>query len=274
MGPAPTRWLPCRGRVRWEKGDTSGWFSSELALDFQYIDAQLPPESPYLYGLHPNAEIGFLTQTSEKLFRTVLELQPRDSQAGEGAGATREEKVRGRLAQDIPGAQYCPGRHFRRGPWWDAQCRRQGAHLPLPRLVQRSSSRPRPAVGWPGGPSGYLIGGTHFPCVGVLLIHPKKCASGAHLSATPWVVARQAPLSRGFSRQEYWSGLPFPSPGAVPSPGIKPGSPALQADSVPTGLLTPRQVLFLFVNPSEEKAGLNSCALGTLKRTSKGSLAN
>lgn len=66
---------------------------SELALDFQYIDAELPPESPYLYGLHPNAEIGFLTQTSEKLFRTVLELQPRDSNAGDGAGASREEKV-------------------------------------------------------------------------------------------------------------------------------------------------------------------------------------
>ena len=76
-------------------GRRSGWFSRELALDFQYIDAQLPPESPHLYGLHPNAEIGFLTQTSEKLFRTVLELQPRDSQAGEGAGAAREEKVRG-----------------------------------------------------------------------------------------------------------------------------------------------------------------------------------
>ncbi|XP_023100299.2 dynein axonemal heavy chain 9 isoform X1 [Felis catus] len=60
----------------------------------QYIDAELPAESPHLYGLHPNAEIGFLTQTSEKLFRTVLELQPRDGHAGEGAGATREEKVK------------------------------------------------------------------------------------------------------------------------------------------------------------------------------------
>ncbi|KAG7263014.1 hypothetical protein CRUP_036781 [Coryphaenoides rupestris] len=49
--------------------------------------------SPYLYGLHPNAEIGFLSQTSEKLFRTVLEMQPRDGAAGEGGGATREEKV-------------------------------------------------------------------------------------------------------------------------------------------------------------------------------------
>ena len=39
---------------------------------------------------------------------------------------------------------------------------------------------------------------------------------------TPWTVARQAPLSMGFSRQEYWSGLPFPSPGDLPNPGIKP----------------------------------------------------
>ena len=43
----------------------------------------------------------------------------------------------------------------------------------------------------------------------------------------PWTVAHQAPLSMGFSRQEYWSGLPFPSPGDLPSPGIKPESPAL-----------------------------------------------
>ncbi|XP_033278738.2 dynein axonemal heavy chain 9 isoform X2 [Orcinus orca] len=65
----------------------------------QYIDAELPPESPHLYGLHPNAEIGFLTQTSEKLFRTVLELQPRDSQAGDGAGSAREEKVKAALEE-------------------------------------------------------------------------------------------------------------------------------------------------------------------------------
>ena len=53
---------------------------------------------------------------------------------------------------------------------------------------------------------------------------------------TPWTVACQAPLSMGFSRQEYWSGLPFPSPGDLPDPGIEPGSPALQADSLPTNL--------------------------------------
>ena len=53
---------------------------------------------------------------------------------------------------------------------------------------------------------------------------------------TPWTVARQAPLSMGFSRQGYWSGLPFPSPGALPDPGIEPRSPALQAESLPTEL--------------------------------------
>ena len=53
---------------------------------------------------------------------------------------------------------------------------------------------------------------------------------------TPWTIARQAPLSMVFSRQEYWSGLPFPSPGNLPDPGIKPGSPALQADSLLTEL--------------------------------------
>ena len=54
--------------------------------------------------------------------------------------------------------------------------------------------------------------------------------------ATPWTVACQAPLFLGFSRQEYWSGLPFPSPGDLPQLGIEPRSPALQADSLPTEL--------------------------------------
>ena len=47
----------------------------------------------------------------------------------------------------------------------------------------------------------------------------------------PWSVACQAPLSMGFSRQEHWSGLPFPSPEDLPDPGIEPASPELQADS-------------------------------------------
>ena len=50
--------------------------------------------------------------------------------------------------------------------------------------------------------------------------------------ATPWTVAHQAPLSMGFPRQEYWSGLPFPSPGTLPNSGIKPISPALQVDTL------------------------------------------
>lgn len=53
----------------------------------------MPPESPYLYGLHPNAEIGFLTTTADNLFRTVFEMQPRDAGSAGGATITREDKV-------------------------------------------------------------------------------------------------------------------------------------------------------------------------------------
>ena len=53
---------------------------------------------------------------------------------------------------------------------------------------------------------------------------------------TPWTAAHQAPLSMTFSRQGYWSGLPFSSPGDLPNPGIEPWSPALQADSLLTEL--------------------------------------
>ena len=61
-----------------------------------------------------------------------------------------------------------------------------------------------------------------------------KLLSRVRLFATPWTVAHQAPQSMEFSRQEYWSGLPFPSPGDLPNLGIKPGSPALQADALPS----------------------------------------
>ena len=54
------------------------------------------------------------------------------------------------------------------------------------------------------------------------------------LTLATWTVASQAPLSTGLSRQEYWSMLPFPSPGDLPNPGVEPGSPALQADSLLT----------------------------------------
>ena len=82
-----------------------------------------------------------------------------------------------------------------------------------------------------------------------IFLHPKPCSfnftSKVKWSEVKWshsvmsdslrphgLEPAQAPLSMGFSRQEYWSGLPFPSPGDLPNPGIKPGSPALQADAL------------------------------------------
>ena len=59
-----------------------------------------------------------------------------------------------------------------------------------------------------------------------------KSLSRVQLFETLWAVAHQAPPSVGFSRQGYWSGLPFPSPGDLPHPGIEPRSPALQADAL------------------------------------------
>ena len=56
--------------------------------------------------------------------------------------------------------------------------------------------------------------------------------SRVRLFVTPWTVAHQAPPSMGLSRQEYWSGLPLPSPGDLPNPGIEPRSPALPTDTL------------------------------------------
>ena len=61
-----------------------------------------------------------------------------------------------------------------------------------------------------------------------------KSLSRDRLFVTPWTAAYRAPPSMGFSRQEYWSGLPFPSPGDLPNSGIEPGSPTLQADALPS----------------------------------------
>ena len=59
-----------------------------------------------------------------------------------------------------------------------------------------------------------------------------KSLSRVQLFVTPWTIAYQAPPSMGFSRQEHWSGLPFPSPGDLPDPGMEPGSPVFQADAL------------------------------------------
>ena len=61
-----------------------------------------------------------------------------------------------------------------------------------------------------------------------------KSLSCVQLFVTPWTVAHQASLSMGFSRQEYWSGLPFASLGDLPHPGTEPRSPALQVDALPS----------------------------------------
>ena len=66
----------------------------------------------------------------------------------------------------------------------------------------------------------------------LLLLLLQSHVSCVQLFATPWSVTHQAPLSMKFSRPEYWSGLPFPSPGNLPDLGIKPRSPALEADSL------------------------------------------
>ena len=98
-----------------------------------------------------------------------------------------------------------------------------------------------------------------------------KWLSWVQLFTTPWTVAYQAPPPMGFSRQEYWSGLPFPSPGDLPNPGIESRSPTLQADSLPADpqgkpfikkfnitLPYSRTVPFLGIYPGEMKAFVHS----------------
>ena len=77
---------------------------------------------------------------------------------------------------------------------------------------------------------------------------PVKLLSCVQLSAIQWTVAYQIPPSMESSRQEYWSGLPFPSPGDLPDPGIKPRSPALQANT----LLSEPPVLYLSCHRTEK----------------------
>ena len=81
--------------------------------------------------------------------------------------------------------------------------------------------------------SPHLTPWANYPCQ----LSVCKLLSRVWISATPWTVVHQAPLSMEFSKQEYWSGLPFLSPGYLTDPGIEPSSPALQADSSPSGPL-------------------------------------
>ena len=115
----------------------------------------------------------------------------------------------------------------------------QDTDLDLPRSVQESSVEV-----WVGGGllqswrQGSFEGGRHY----LHYLHhslersESEVAQLCQLFATPWSVAHQAPLSMGFSRQEYWSGLPFPSLGDLPDLGIEPRSPSLQADTLASEL--------------------------------------
>ena len=87
--------------------------------------------------------------------------------------------------------------------------------------------------------------------------------SRVQLLATVQTLALQDPLFTEFSRQEYWSGYPFPSPGDLPDPGIEPGSPALQADSLPSVALGSGQVKIRNLCVQSPQGSLNSVSLLT-----------
>ena len=81
-----------------------------------------------------------------------------------------------------------------------------------------------------------------------------KLLSHVQLFVTPWTVARQAPPSMEFSRSEYWSGLPFPSPGDLPDPGIEPRSPTFQANTLPSE--PPGKPLFKLCVKTDRSSGI------------------
>ena len=111
--------------------------------------------------------------------------------------------------------------------WWLHGMATSGT--PAVDLSQQWDSDMKGVVGTPGRDQAQAQ--RKAPAVGIGLV-AKSCPT----LATPWTIACHDPLTMGLSRQEYWSGLPFPSPGDLPDPGIKSGSPALQADSLPTEL--------------------------------------
>ena len=80
-----------------------------------------------------------------------------------------------------------------------------------------------------------------------------KSLSRVRLFATPWTIAHQAPPSTEFSREEYWRGLSFPSPGDLPDPGIEPRSPALQADTLPSEPQGKYRVIHSFLQSEDRK---------------------
>ena len=110
---------------------------------------------------------------------------------------------------------------FSRQEYWSGLLFPSSGDLPDPRIEPRSPVLQAGSL--PSEPPGKSVN----------LRSEVKSLSHVQLFATPWTVAYQAPRSMEFSRQEYWSGLPFPSSGDLPDPRIEPASPVLQANSLP-----------------------------------------
>ena len=121
---------------------------------------------------------------------------------------------------------------------------RPGGRLtPLQLFHMFAEGSSRPPRNWMLGehrnqPNASVFKGVHHQSMDT---HTCVCVaiSRVQLFCVPWTVTWQAPLSMGFSRQEHWSGLPFPTPGHLPNPGIQLRSPALQADSWPSEPFVP-----------------------------------
>ena len=137
-------------------------------------------------------------------------------------------RVPARTAQLQPlGSQSYP-RSEQRTPWFSPDvCR-----LPSVRIQPRYHRPRKPPRDLQVGQSALtdLCFCVHSFLYSFMKVKVKSCLT----LATPWTVAHQAPLSKGFPRQEYWSGLPFPSPGDLPDPEIEPRSPALQTEALPS----------------------------------------
>ena len=97
----------------------------------------------------------------------------------------------------------------------------------LPHLSYRPPNLPADPRPWTHYPIAFLFPFSICCSMGIRAMLLSSCFSHVWLFVTPWIVAHQAPLSMGFPRQEYWCGLPFPSPGDLPEPGIEPASSAL-----------------------------------------------
>ena len=143
------------------------------------------------------------------------------------------------LSVKLPLKAKAGGAAGRQGPFWppDHVLEAQGPATLQTGLWALPACPASP--GWHHKGPGHLHGGCHHSLFDVVVFtfNSFRCVCVSHSVMPnyiiPWIVAYQAPLSMGFSRQEHWRQLPFPSPRDLPHPGIKPRSPALQADSLP-----------------------------------------